>query len=159
MLQSVKNFIQNISSLGKEEDVEPLFDASDKKLAAAALMFHVIAADGVVQEEEQAKLRSILCTHYDVDAADIEKLVQQAKLADSEAVDLYAFTSTLKNQLSNDERILLVEDLWEMVFADGELHEFEDNIVWRVAELIAVSPQDRMTMKQRVQKRYSNNSE
>jgi len=61
----------------------------------------------------------------------------------------------LKSQLTSDERILLVEDLWEMVFADGELHEFEDNIVWRVAELIAVSTQDRMAMKQRVQDRYS----
>ena len=155
MLNSIKNFIKDMSSLGKDDDIEPLFDVDDQKLAAAALMFHVIAADGVVQEEENAKLRSILCTHYDVDESDIDKLVEQATMADNEAVDLFAFTSTLKRQLTNDERILLVEDLWEMVFADGELHEFEDNIVWRVAELIAVSPQDRMLMKQRVQKRYS----
>ncbi len=155
MLQSIKKFIKDISSIGKEDDSPPLFDPTDKKLAAAALMFHVIAADGVVQEEEETKLRSILCTHYDVDDADIDKLLEQARMADSEAVDLYAFTSTLKSHASNDERILLIEDLWEMVFADGELHEFEDNIVWRVAELIAVSPQDRMAMKQRVQKRHS----
>ncbi len=155
MLQSIKKFIQDMSAFGKEDDVEPLFDANDKKLAAAALMFHVIAADGIVQPQEDEKLRSILCTHYDVNEDDIDKLVEQATMADSEAVDLYAFTSTLKSQLSSDERILLVEDLWEMVFADGELHEFEDNIVWRVAELIAVSPQDRVAMKQRVQERHS----
>ncbi len=155
MLQSIKKFIKDMSAFGKEGEVGTLFDASDKKLAAAALMFHVIAADGVVLQKEDEKLRSILCTHYDVSDNDIDKLIEQATLADNEAIDLFTFTSTLKSQLTSDERILLVEDLWEMVFADGELHEFEDNIVWRVAELIAVSPQDRMAMKQRVQDRYS----
>ena len=155
MLQSIKKFIQDMSAFGKDNEAGPLFDANDKKLAAAALMFHVIAADGIVRPQEDEKLRSILCTHYDVSGNDIEKLIEQASIADSEAIDLYTFASTLKSQLTSDERILLVEDLWEMVFADGELHEFEDNIVWRVAELIAVSRQDRMAMKKRVQERHS----
>ena len=44
----------------------------------------------------------------------------------------------------------MVEDLWEMVFADGKLHEFEDNVVWRVAELLGVQSRSRMELKQRV---------
>ncbi len=155
MLKSFKSFIKEITTFGSDGTAVPEFDASDKKLAAAALMFHVIAADGVVKPKEREKLSSVLCNHYDVDSGEIEKLIEQATEADSEAVDLYAFTSVLKRQMSKDERILLVEDLWEMVFADDELHEFEDNIVWRVAELIAVSPQDRILMKQRVQARHS----
>ena len=155
MLRSFKSFVKEITTFSREGGAAHEFDASDKKLAAAALMFHVIAADGIVKPKEREKLRSVLCSHYDVDAGDIETLIEQATEADNEAVDLYAFTSILKRQMSKDERILLVEDLWEMVFADDELHEFEDNIVWRVAELIAVSPQDRISMKQRVQARHS----
>ena len=34
--------------------------------------------------------------------------------------------------------------MWEIVYADGELHELEDNVVWRVAELIGVDRRDRV---------------
>jgi uncharacterized tellurite resistance protein B-like protein len=43
--------------------------------------------------------------------------------------------------------------MWEMVFADGKMHEFEDNIVWRIAQLLEVETQDRIAMKQRVRAR------
>jgi uncharacterized tellurite resistance protein B-like protein len=152
MLKTFKNFIKDITASAKE--AEPAFDATDKRLAAAALMFHVIAADGVVQQEENDRLHAILSDHYEVSNEEIDQLVEQARMADSEAIDLHAFTSILKVQLDEGERIALVEHLWEMVFADGELHEFEDNIVWRVAELIAVSREDRIAMKQRVQARH-----
>lgn len=130
--------------------------AVDKKLAAAALMVHVIAADGTVEDAEEAKLRKILHDHYDLTAAEADKLAVEAKAADEEAVDLYTFTSVLKRDMSEDDRILLVEDLWEMVFADGELHEFEDNVVWRVAELLGVHARHRMVLKQRVKARVAN---
>jgi len=155
MLKTFKNFVKEITKTVGEGPAAPELDPSDKKLAAAALMFHVIAADGIVKPRERERLSAVLCSHYDVSPADIEKLIEQASKADNDAVDLFSFTSVLKRQMSKDERILLVEDLWEMVFADDELHEFEDNIVWRVAELISVSPQDRILMKQRVQARYS----
>ena len=116
-------------------------------------MVHIIMADGIVRPEESAKLHSILTLHYGLSEEEATLLTTEAKSADAEAVDLYSFTSILKREMDEIERIALVEDLWEMVYADGELHEFEDNIVWRVAELIAVSTRDRMEMKKRVQQR------
>ncbi|MEL6750861.1 MAG: TerB family tellurite resistance protein [Pseudomonadota bacterium] len=127
--------------------------AVDKKLAAAALMVHVIAADGIITEEEDDRLRKVLHDHYDVTASEADTLAAEAKAAQDEAIDLYDFTSVLKRDMDEDDRILLVEDLWEMVFADGELHEFEDNVVWRVAELLGVHARHRMVLKQRVQAR------
>ncbi len=153
MIRSFKQLIRDITGSAKVEADKPAFDARDKRVAAAALMFHVIAADGVVQPEESARLHAVLSENYDVSNDEIDQLIEQAHQADQEAVDLYAFTSILKEQLDHGERIALVEHLWEMVFADGELHEFEDNIVWRVAELLAVDRRDRIAMKQRVQAR------
>ncbi|MEO0546217.1 MAG: TerB family tellurite resistance protein [Pseudomonadota bacterium] len=122
----------------------------DKNLAAAALMVHVIAADGEITDEEEAKLNQVLHNHYALSDTEAKSLANQAKFAQSSATDLYGFTSLLKRDMSEDERILLVEDLWEMVFADGSVHEFEDNVVWRVAELLGVHSRHRMTLKQRV---------
>ena len=60
-----------------------------------------------------------------------------------------------KEMRSMDEadRIGFIELLWEMVYADGVRHELEDNVVWRVSELLGVSGRDRVHMRQRVQER------
>ena len=73
-----------------------------------------------------------------------------AEAADREAVDLYGFTSVLKRQLDEKDRERIVEMMWELVFADGKVHEFEDNLVWRAAELLGVSSQARIRLKQAV---------
>jgi len=122
----------------------------DKNLAAAALMVHVIAADGKITEEEQGKLRTILREHYSVSDDEAAGLEAAAKAAQSEAVDMYRFTSILKAEMDESERLALIEDLWEMVYADGQVHEFEDNVVWRVAELVGIQARERMVLKQRV---------
>ena len=67
-----------------------------------------------------------------------------------EAVDLYGFTSVLKRTTDEEERLAIVEMMWEIVYADGHVHEFEDNTIWRVAELLGVSTRDRMTLRHKV---------
>ena len=119
----------------------------DKNLAAAALMVHVIAADGEITAEEEKRLEEILRQHYSVTDAEALTLANAAKLAQSDAVDMYRFTSILKAEMEESERLALVEDLWEMVYADGQVHEFEDNVVWRVAELIGIQSRERMVLK------------
>ena len=124
--------------------------AIDKNLAAAALMVHVIAADGEITNDEEARLMHVLREHYSVTDAEALTLANAAKLAQNDAIDMYRFTSILKEEMDESERRALIEDLWEMVYADGEIHEFEDNVVWRVAELIGIQSRERMLLKQRV---------
>lgn len=124
--------------------------AIDKNLAAAALMVHVIAADGEITGDEETRLMQILREHYSVTDAEAQTLANAAKLAQNDAIDMYRFTSILKEEMDESERRALIEDLWEMVYADGQIHEFEDNVVWRVAELIGIQSRERMLLKQRV---------
>lgn len=125
----------------------------DFQLAEAALMFHVMAADGDIRDEERARMKELLVSQYDLSDVQFNELFEAARQADAEAVDLYRFTSILKARLDRDERIGIVEHMWEMVFADGKMHEFEDNVVWRIAQLLEVETQDRIAMKQRVRAR------
>ncbi len=147
MLDAIKSFISEITGQDENPDEGVVVD---KKLAAAALMVQVMAADGVVRPQEEEKLRSVLAENYELSAQETENLAAQAGEAQERAVDLYGFTSVLKRDMSEEERLSLVEDLWEMVFADGQLHEFEDNVVWRVAELLGIQGRHRMELKQRV---------
>lgn len=126
------------------------FTDDDYRLAAATLLFHVIAIDGVVSAEERAKLGELLRHRYGLDADATTALVEAAEAADKQAVDLYGFTSVLKRRLDEGERERIVAMMWELVYADGKVHEFEDNLIWRAAELLGVSSQARIRLKQAV---------
>ncbi|WP_424993068.1 TerB family tellurite resistance protein [Oceaniradius stylonematis] len=123
------------------------------QLAAAALMYHVIQADGVLRPVERERFAAVLGEEYSLDKTELETLIKAARQADGEAVDLYRFTSILMNTMSASDRIGFIEILWEMVYADGVRHELEDNVVWRISELLGVSGRDRVLMRQRVQER------
>jgi len=138
---------------GTSSGNDPRFGPEDLRLAEAALMFHVISADGAIKEEEQTKMRETLMTDYDLSKEEVAELYLAARQADHEAVDLYRFTSLLKGVFDREQRIALIERLWEMVFADGRMHELEDNVVWRIAQLMEVETPDRIAMKQRVRER------
>ncbi len=143
-----------MDDLSKAEEPETVIH-SQRQLAQAALMYHVIAVDGVIREEERIRLIEVLSTQFDIDEDEAQQLAKEGRDAEHEAIDLYQFTSILKRALQEEERIGMIENLWEMVFADGHVHEMEDNVVWRVAELLGVDTRDRMLLKQRVWKRIN----
>lgn len=149
MLSKVIDFLKGIPS--HERPAAALAD--DPRVAAGALMFHVVNADGVRDAAEARQLREALSRAYELHGRELERILSAAEEAEREAVDLYAFTSVLNRHLSEDERVRFVGILWEMVYADGERHELEDNVVWRVAELIGVSDRDRVTQRRKVKGR------
>ena len=149
MLQSLRNFLSNVNSNSVEE--LPL-QQGDERIATAALMYHLIAIDGHVDQSEKEALREVLKKNFDIEEAELTELIDQAKQRDEEAIDLYEFTSVLKRKLDYEERLNVMDMLWKMVYADGVLHEFEDNIVWRVSELLGVSKRDRIAIRNRVAK-------
>ena len=140
---------QLFADLAREQKPPRLGD-DELQLAAAALLFHVISIDGVVTEDEKVMLADLLMRRFKIDADGAEELIGAARDADNEAVDLYGFTSLLKRRLDQAEREKLVEMMWKLVFVDGKVHEFEDNLVWRVAELLGVPSQARIRLKQAV---------
>ena len=75
---------------------------------------------------------------------------ESGQWADREAVDLYRFTSLLNRSLDDAGRLRIVEMMWQIVYADGKVNEFEDNVIWRAADLLHVSSRDRIEMRRRV---------
>jgi uncharacterized tellurite resistance protein B-like protein len=136
-----------IRALGGTPAARPRFDADDERLAIAALLIHCMSIDGKVRAEEDAKLRDLLARRFNLSGDALAQLIADATEAESEAVDLYRFTSLLKRQMPVEARIALVEELWEIVYADGASSEFEENLVWRVAELLAVDRQARLASR------------
>ena len=121
----------------------------DPKLAVAVLLVHLAAVEGQMKDAERAAIKGALMDHYDMDEASVDKLVKEAALRDAEAVDFYKFTQGL-TQLGMDDRIEIIRMMWMVVFSDKKNHELEDNMVWRIAELIGVSGRDRTILRNQV---------
>ena len=122
------------------------------RLAAAALLVHAMVIDGVVATEERRKLKALLQTHFGLDDDEARRLIREASRHHG-AVDLHRFTSVLCAQLDQDGRKQIIEMLWEIAMADCVVHEFESNLVWRVAELLGVSARDRELLRKTVASR------
>ena len=125
---------------------EPKVFSNDPKLAVAALLVHLAGVDGSMKAEERNAVRGALMDQYGIDEDEVDQLVAEATRQDSEAVDFYRFTSALK-ELSEDEKTEIVRMMWQVVFSDSKNHELEDNMVWRIAELIGVSARQRTILR------------
>ena len=125
-------------------DAAPL--ALEPKLAVAALLVHLAAVDGAVKPEEREAVKGALTDFYGLDENEVEKLIDEAHRHDSESVDFYRFTSAISS-LPEEEKIEIVRMMWQVVFADKKNHELEDNMVWRIAELIHVTSRDRTILR------------
>jgi uncharacterized tellurite resistance protein B-like protein len=143
MLDALRDFVRRLGAVDEHHHVS----ADDSRLALAALLVRCMAIDGTVSEDERATLRELLTRNFTLSDTDVDTLIEDAIEAEHNAVDLYRFTSVLKRQMSEEERIDAIELLWEMVYADGKSHEFEENLVWRVAELMGVNRRDRIARK------------
>ena len=147
MFRSLSDFITDITG-GRREVAQ--FGPDDYRLAAAALLVHVITVDGVVADSERAMLKRVLEQRFSLSEAESGALVELAIAKDAKAVDLYAFTSVLNRALDEEGRRRIVEMMFQVAFADGTLTEFEDNVVWRAAELLNVDTRDRVEIRREI---------
>jgi uncharacterized tellurite resistance protein B-like protein len=147
MLEEVKRLFAELHGGSKNSTH---FEADDYRVAAAALLVHVATLDGDLTEPARQKLRDLLMAQFCLTDSLTDELIAAAVAADREAVDFYHFTSLLMRTLDEPGRMGVVEMLWQIAFVDGAVNEFEDNVLWRVADLLAVSPRDRIALRQRV---------
>ncbi|MBU1174798.1 MAG: TerB family tellurite resistance protein [Alphaproteobacteria bacterium] len=127
-----------------EDDAPP-----DAKLSVATLLVHLAAVDGVVTDNERDTITGILTAHFGLAGDEVKRLVAEATRRDADSVDFYKFTAAL-SRLDETERLAIIRLMWQVVYADGQNHELEDNMVWRVAELIGISTRQRTVLRKQI---------
>jgi uncharacterized tellurite resistance protein B-like protein len=114
----------------------------DLRLAAAALLFEVVRADGAVKDEELAVMRAAVQSTFALARDEAEELVRLAEEASRGAASLYEFTALVDRELPFDDKKRLVELLWLVAFADAAKDAQEEHIVRQVASLLHVPHPD-----------------
>jgi uncharacterized tellurite resistance protein B-like protein len=146
MLKEVIAFFSDLASSEKPHH----FADNDYRIAVAALLVHVATLDGDLDQADRDKLHELLKSRFGLDDALTAELIDAAAAADNESVDFYRFTSALMRALDEHGRERMVEMMWQMVYVDHVATEFEDNVVWRVADLLGISARERLALKRRV---------
>ena len=141
------------NTLKSENNPEKANVFSDKDIAAAALLVEAACMDGTLDEREAEVIQNLLTVRFHLNGEEATDLYAVAQAAKEDATHLMRFTRTIKDNFTEIERIELIEMLWEVAFADGIIHEFEENLIRRLAGLIYVSDRDRGDAKKRVRAR------
>jgi uncharacterized tellurite resistance protein B-like protein len=140
--------------LGENQHAKRLRE-EELQLAAVALLVHASVVDGRADPEERRKIKSLLQARFNLGEDEFNRILQEAEAWERDSVDLYTFTSVLSRELDQEGRQRIVEMLWEIVLADGVVHEYEADLVSRGADLLGVSPRDRVRLRKMVEARHA----
>ena len=145
MINRIKAFLSSAEVAAPHEH-----SVEEKHLAAAALLVEAACLDGHFDARERTVIERVLTNRFALAADEVASLMELAQTAQDQANQLLRFTRTAKDSFSAEERVELIEMLWEVVYADGKLDDFEENLLRRVAGLIYVSDLDRGAARKRV---------
>lgn len=129
---------------------EPVVDA-DARLALTALLVRVAKSDNDYASSEAHMIERIAQARYDCDAGEASKLRTDAEALEAEAPDTVRFTRAIKDAVPYEERLGVIEALWQVVLADGHRSDSENALLRLVASLIGVSDPDSAMARQRVE--------
>ena len=120
------------------------------QLAAAALLIELSRSDFSESSDEVAAIRHLLQRRFSLDDAQIDALVADARRRADKAVSLHEFTHRLNRELSEADKLAIVEMLWRVSHADGRIDKHEEHLVRRIAGLLHISDRDRVRLKLKV---------
>lgn len=145
-------FADFLKNLLNPSGPEPLED-SDARLALSALLVRVARTDGHYDPSEQTRIDKIISARFGLDSVAAGSLRAEAETLEAEAPDTVRFTRAIKDAVDYDDRLAVIEALWQVVLADGVRDEHEDALLRLVASLLGVNDRDSALARQRAQSR------
>ncbi|MDC1184714.1 TerB family tellurite resistance protein [Alphaproteobacteria bacterium] len=132
MLQSLKKIFAGDQILNNETENKEIDILS-------GLMIEAANTDGEVTQDELNKISQSLINIFKEDPKVVEVSLSKAFENKDNSRSLYFYTSKLNKSYSNENKIKLIEVLWEIILADNEIHDFETNLIRRLAGLLYIS--------------------
>ena len=146
MLANIKSFFENnFLQINTAQD-----EQHQLRLATAALLIEMMQQDDEVHEKEYQAIMLALQKKFDLSESETKDLIELAHEEAQAATDYHQFTSLIAKQFSQPQKIKVIEYLWMIAYADGQLDRYEEHMVRRIADLIYVSHVDFMQAKLRV---------
>jgi uncharacterized tellurite resistance protein B-like protein len=128
-------------------DEVPAASSNRVELAAASLLVELMRADHEVSESERSAFLDAVERALGIEPAQVSALVDEALGAADAATSTYEFTSLINDNYSTAQKATLIETMWRIAYADGDLDKYEEHLIRKVAELTYVSHKDFIRLK------------
>jgi len=122
------------------------------QLASAVLLLDVAQADRDYSEQEKEKIRQAISSKFSLSDNDIHNLMELADAKSNDATDYHQFTSLLNKEFSVEQKIRLIELMWQVAYADGELDPHEDHFIRKISELFYLRHNELLSARERARK-------
>ncbi|MDI5874574.1 TerB family tellurite resistance protein [Shewanella xiamenensis] len=142
MIAKLKRFLQSHTHA-----ISPEEKAHQLKLAAASMLLEVVYADETLTAEERALLPKLLTETLSMSAQDANDLIEEAKKVQGNATSLFEFTNTINAEFSLEQKQQLLLAMWQLAYADGQLSQYEDQIIRRTADLLYLKHSELIQMR------------
>ncbi len=145
MIEAIKRLLQ------KDGDIPKSASGADRqqliRLAAAVLFVEVMHADHKIDKREQQIVRQALQESFSLSNIEADELLQLAEERVKDVTSLHEFTSLLHGRLTNEEKVMLLEQIWRVALADNVVDKYEEHLVRRIAELLYIKHSDYIRAK------------
>ena len=145
MIEAIKKLIQKEGD--RDKSVTGVHKQQLIRLAAAVLFVEVMHADHKVDKREQQVVRQALQESFSLSSHEADELRQLAEDRVKDVTSLHEFTSLLHGRLSNEEKVMLLEQIWRVVLADNDVDKYEEHLARRIAELLYIKHSDYIRAK------------
>ncbi len=145
MLKQLKSLFQ--TAIAEASAGDEAHAAHGRQLAVAALLVEVIRADHQMSPAETAAVRTSLNQVFDLSRSELDTLLADGEVQARDATSLYEFTSTVNQSFEHDEKVELMEMLWQVAYADGNLDKHEAHLLRRLADLLHIRHREYIAAK------------
>ena len=142
--------LDKLLDLLKSPDVAPAVDDAEQlRLSVAALLVEAAHMDQAFDEAERSTIARLLCERFDMTEPEAAKLLEDAEAAVADTTQYHPFVNRISENHSIEQRVEIIEMLWSVAYADGELDPHEDMLIRQIAGLLHVPDRDRGLARQR----------
>ena len=134
------NFFKKIFKT--EESENPTVDDKTSTKACIALLLEISMADEVLDESELIALKNTLQKDFQINEDEIDEIIDLTKENVEDSTSLYEFTRDINDNFDAAERVKLIESMWKIAYADGNIDKYEEHIIRKVSNLIYVAHSD-----------------
>ena len=120
------------------------------KVATSVILLEAATADSHFSQEEQDKIVEILKSRFQMDDGSVKELIDESKQERKESTDLWYFTNLINDNLDNEEKYNLMEEVWEVIYSDGTLDKFENYIAHKLLNMLNLDHSKFIELKMKV---------
>jgi uncharacterized tellurite resistance protein B-like protein len=142
-----------LTATGPTADRPRAHSFEERQLAAAALLVEAATMDGNFDDDERARIEGLLRHRFALSTTETTELISEAAATAAASVQWQGFTRAIKDGFDQAERVELIEMLWEVAYADGELHDYEASLLRRITGLLYVPDRESGEARKRVLER------